>query len=230
MQEPATAQQVAQQISILGIRPEGWLTIIAVILGPILAVQAQKIVERRRELRNRKLHLFRELMATRGSRLSQRHVEALNLIEMEYAPSDEKQRPVFEAWRSYFDLLSQPAPELEAQQQLFFERRNDAFIDVLYTMGRYLGFSFDKVAIRRNSYVPTLHGETEMDAITIRKALVDLLTNKKALNVWAALFPDHPAIKVEIVDAATAPTQVSSAPLSGPASVPPAPLPVRKVP
>lgn len=41
--------------------------IIATIAGPILAVQAQKWLERLRERRNRKFCVFQQLMATRAS-------------------------------------------------------------------------------------------------------------------------------------------------------------------
>jgi hypothetical protein len=91
------AQQAVEQISFFGIRLEGWLTLIAVIVGPVLAVQAQKYIERRREERIRKVFLFRELMATRAARLSQRHVEALNLIDLEYNQTKSKERAVHEA-------------------------------------------------------------------------------------------------------------------------------------
>ena len=70
----------------LGIRLEGWLTIAAIVCGPILALWAQRWSERRREKRTRKLWLFRELMVTRTIRLSGRHVEALNLIDLEFDP------------------------------------------------------------------------------------------------------------------------------------------------
>ena len=85
-QAPAVAAEVAQQVMWLGIRLEGWLIIAAVILGPILALWAQRYSERRREERARKLWLFRELMATRTTRLSGRHVEVLNHIALEFDP------------------------------------------------------------------------------------------------------------------------------------------------
>ena len=54
------------------------LIIAAVILGPILAVQAQRTIQTRKEERERKLWIFKILMATRGMSLSPRHVEGLN--------------------------------------------------------------------------------------------------------------------------------------------------------
>ncbi len=52
-----------------------WLTITAIIIGPILAVQVQKKIERWRQERERKIWVFKSLMATRGIPLSARHLE-----------------------------------------------------------------------------------------------------------------------------------------------------------
>lgn len=60
-----------------------WLLIVSTILGPILAVQVQKWLELWREKRDRKLKIFYNLMATRAARVSERHVEALNSIQLE---------------------------------------------------------------------------------------------------------------------------------------------------
>jgi len=160
-----------------GMSPEAWLTVAAVLLGPILAVQAQKWVERRREERNRKLWLFRELMATRGTRLSARHVEAINLIELEYSAGRTKQKTVWEAWKSYVDALDK-TPVDAAAQASHFQKRDDLFVDMLYEMGTYLGFGFDKVAIRRNCYTPVAHGYVEEDLNIIRKGLAKIFTSK----------------------------------------------------
>jgi len=53
------------------------LIVCATVVGPILAVQAQKAVERARERRGRKAWLFHSLMATRAARVSPEHVQAL---------------------------------------------------------------------------------------------------------------------------------------------------------
>jgi len=184
----------------LGIRLEGWLTIIAIILGPILAVQAQKYIERKREERLRKLFVFRELMATRGTRLSSRHVEALNLIDLEYSPANNRQRKVHEAWRSYFDALGVQADATDPRSQSVFEKRDNAFVELMYEMGNYLGFRFDRVAIRRNIYSPVGHGEIEDDQRLIRKGVVDLLTGKRALSTISWLMPGQAPLQVTEIE------------------------------
>ena len=59
-----------------------WLTVIAILLAPFVAVHVQKRLEQGRETKERKLNVFRSLMATRGAILSPIHVEALNRIDI----------------------------------------------------------------------------------------------------------------------------------------------------
>ena len=84
------------------------ISICAIILGPILAVQIEKYLERRRENKNRRLSIFKTLMATRGAVLSWTHVEALNRIDLEFS-NKKKFEKVIKAWKEYFDNLSQKA-------------------------------------------------------------------------------------------------------------------------
>jgi Family of unknown function (DUF6680) len=48
----------------------GMVTILAIVLGPILAVQAQKWIERTTEEKRERLFIFRTSMRTRGNILS----------------------------------------------------------------------------------------------------------------------------------------------------------------
>ncbi|WP_406935450.1 DUF6680 family protein [Acinetobacter seifertii] len=56
--------------------------IFATLLGPILAIQIQKLIEKRNFAHTRKVVLFEQLMATRATRLSPEHVRALNMIDI----------------------------------------------------------------------------------------------------------------------------------------------------
>jgi hypothetical protein len=171
-----------------------WLNILAVIAGPILAVQAQKWLERRREDRARKLFIFRELMTTRAARLSQRHVEALNLIDIEYPGDKAKDKGVHEAWRSYLDALS--APNDASNQDVVFERRQRTFIELMHKMAQRLDFPFDRVAIERNIYSPIAHGKLEDDQELIRLGVVELLTGKRALSTISWVMPGQAPLQV----------------------------------
>lgn len=59
------------------------LMIIAILIAPFLAVFAQRRIDIWREHRQRKLWVFKTLMATRGRALAPEHVQALNMIELD---------------------------------------------------------------------------------------------------------------------------------------------------
>jgi hypothetical protein len=71
--------------------------VVATVMGPILAVQAQKYLERHQDRRKAKDTIFRVLMSTRASRLSAQHVQALNGIEMAFTVVATKRRKF--SWR-----------------------------------------------------------------------------------------------------------------------------------
>lgn len=89
----------------------------AIILGPILAIQAQKTIEVFQETRKRRMELFRTLMSTRAERLNRNHVQALNMIDIEFYGrllpfirtryQTKKEQAVTHAWKSYNSHLNQ---------------------------------------------------------------------------------------------------------------------------
>lgn len=64
----------SKEVIELGITISDWLMMFAVVLGPILAVQIQKYIDRRAEDRTEKLKVFQDLMTTRASTLAFQHV------------------------------------------------------------------------------------------------------------------------------------------------------------
>ena len=66
------------------------ITDIAIVFATILAVQAQKYLEKGGEIKQRRAWLFRTLMATRATTLSPAHVEALNAVPIEFYGKDQK--------------------------------------------------------------------------------------------------------------------------------------------
>jgi hypothetical protein len=124
------------------------LTLLAIVLGPILAVQIEKFISARREDKNRKLSIFKTLMATRGSILSWPHVEALNRIDLEFS-HNKKFNKVIISWKEYFDNLCQDKEALE-EIRLWSARNQELLTNLLYEIGQSLGYKFDKVLIKRN--------------------------------------------------------------------------------
>ncbi len=164
------------------------LMILAVLFSPFLAVFAQRKIDLAREKRGHRLWIFRTLMATRGNRLSLDHVQALNSIEL-FFDKPKKDKNIVEKWNEYLDHFGQVPKESDkdysAKIGSWLEKGDDLLADLLQTMGKSLGYDFDKVKIKRGIYVPRGHGEEQNDYFMIRKGMVELLGGKRALPVKA---------------------------------------------
>ena len=163
------------------------LTIIAIISGPILAIQIQKYIEDYKEKKSRKLKIFKTLMATRASRINFQHVEALNMIDLEFSENKKQEKEILIAWKIYLDHLNSfPSNELtdyEIKRNNWLENGDNLFTRLLHSLSRYFGYEFDEVHLKKGIYSPQGHSELELDQITVRKGLVNLFEQKFALPI-----------------------------------------------
>ena len=83
-----------------------WISVAAIILAPLFAIQASLWLERRKERQRRQMETFRTLMATRASGLDPDHVKTLNMIDIEFHGTDKSSIAVIEAWKAYLDHLN----------------------------------------------------------------------------------------------------------------------------
>lgn len=172
-----------------------WAIVVSTMLGPILAVQAQKAVEGFRETRSRKIRLFEALMATRGSRVSPEHVRALNMIDLVFYGErtfgmhrrSSKEQRILDAWKEYLDHLNNKLPG--DQIQLWVAQGAELFTNLLYAMAQDIGYKFDRVQLKRDSYTPIAHGELETEQSELRKAALSLFTGQHALKMNVVGFP-----------------------------------------
>jgi len=112
--------------------------------------------------------------------LSYAHVEALNRIDLEF--KGDKYKNVTGAWKIYFDNLTQK-PEGESQSQIWQNNNGTYLTDLLYEMGKSLGYDFDKALIKRNVYSPVGHLRDEEDLRAIRWGLIDVLEGRRSVPI-----------------------------------------------
>lgn len=163
------------------------LMIFAVLTGPIIAVRLTRYLDAQREVRERKLLIFKTLMATRAYNVSWAHVEALNRIDLEFDKRRPKERAVIEAWKEYHDLLGNQS----ISPDQWAVRRVDLIVEVLHKMALVLEYDFDKTHIKNSSYSPRIHGETEATNAELRKGLIDLLNGKREIPMRVTNFPNQ---------------------------------------
>ena len=160
------------------------IMVIAIIVGPIAAVQIEKYLDRKREQRNRKLWIFSNLMATRATRLSPAHVEALNRIEVEFY----KDRDVMEARKVLLDAFEnfpqdEKALDYFARLEKAVEKSNDCLVKLLYQMSECLGYHFDEVHLKKGVYAPRGHIEADLQQYELRQYLLAILKGNAPIPI-----------------------------------------------
>ena len=169
----------------------------AVLIGPILAVQIQKKLEQFRERKQSRLSIFRVLMSTRAQRLHREHVQALNMIDIEFYGrkipfikikyQTKKEQVVTHAWKSYNSHLNKVKdyPDIN----IWISKSEDLFTDLLYALSQAMNYDFDKVQLQRDCYRPIAHGDLETTQANILKGLELVLSGEKPLPMFITNIP-----------------------------------------
>ncbi len=173
----------------------------AVVVGPIIAVRITEALRHRKDSRDRKVHIFRTLMATRSAPLAAMHVEALNLVELEFQAPPDASSSVVAAARLYTNHLA----DEQYPKNMWGTRKAELLVDLLYEMSKNLGYNFDKVQIKAGSYYPSAYDDSDKDNYQTRKLWLEILQNKRFLPTATIALPPRQATKP---DAATSLPQV----------------------
>ncbi len=153
------------------------LMIMAVLLGPVLAIQVTQFLDDRKEKRTRKLTLFKVLMSTRSYRTNWEHVQALNSINLEFNKDDKEEKEVVSAWEAYIDSLGNKVISLEKQYEFF--------LTLLSKMAVILKYDFNETQIKNSSYAPVAHSNIDSENQLIRSGLIDVLNRQKPLCIFS---------------------------------------------
>ena len=121
-------------------------------------------------------------MSNRATRLNANFVQALNMIEIEFSHPSEK--GIRHAWKELLDHYTAWGAKTEAQrkadERADVDRSNELLAAMLETMGRSLGYDFDKVYIKKGFYYPEGLGNIEAEQHALRRRLLALLSGSGA--------------------------------------------------
>jgi hypothetical protein len=158
----------------LGIKLEGWQTIIAIILGPLLAFGVQRWRDALREQRNKRLDILRRLLLTLKVPMAPNHVDAINSIPLEFHSSS----AVMEAWRLYTSHLN----ERQSDRKAWGAKKFDLLVDLVYQIAQQMNYShIDKALLRDSLYVPQGYQDAEEELRLMRGAWLQVLQGKRPL-------------------------------------------------
>lgn len=156
-----------------------FLLVLATALSPLIAVRVSRYLEVKKEARDRKMHIFRVLMATRAYNLSFGHVEALNSIEVEFSTKNKAEKAVIDSWQAYLDHLGSTAMD----GQPWVMKRVELLCDLLHSMATCLGYDFSKTQLKNGVYSPNAHGKLEQETDKVRALTIEFLEGKRLVPV-----------------------------------------------
>lgn len=165
-----------------------WLTILAIVTGPFLAVFIQRKIDIERERRGTKLWIFKTLMATRASSFDPAHVDALNRIDLEFSNRGQDAE-VKTAWKEYLDHLATnfTGGPTEAELTNWSDKRQELLADLLVKMGKSLRYEFDRVYIKKSIYWPRGFVDQGQELEQIRKLLAEILRGDRNFPIVASV-------------------------------------------
>ncbi len=159
--------------------------VFATLGGPVLAVQAQKWVERGRSLTERRRSIYRALMATRATPVSPAHVEALNAVPVEFYGTSKRLKQINETWKIY---LRHHEPPFEPDK-VWADKKTELLIDLLFKISTYLGYRLTREQLAKDIYYPGAHTELENEQTIIRRGVAALFTGQAVLPMAVKEFP-----------------------------------------
>ncbi|MEO4029019.1 DUF6680 family protein [Chromobacterium vaccinii] len=179
-----------------------WM-LIATLAGPVLAVQAQKWIERAKEQANRRDWVFTTLMATRQARVSIDHVRALNSIDLAFygkripilgtGRRSTEDQAVLDAWHEYHAHLCCLAPNVrpidETGHIAWTARGDELFTNLLECIAKATNYKFERTLLRAGSYTPEAHGTIELQQQAIRSFAVEVALGNRSLPMEVKSWP-----------------------------------------
>lgn len=174
-----------------------WLTLLAIVLGPLFGVWLARHLQDRAFRRERRMDIFRTLMRTRRTRMWPDHVGALNLVEIEFA----KDSDVIDAWRELFRHLGTPharradeatsdsmSPEEIGERDRRYdnrlvEERQRLLAKLLHAMAKALDFKIEQLEIFEGGYTPQGWVDMEVEQNVIRRFAARLAVGQTVLPV-----------------------------------------------
>jgi hypothetical protein len=159
--------------------------VVAAILGPILAVQAQVFLDRRRALRGRRLNIFHALMRTRATPIAPDAVNALNAVPLEFYGVPR----ITGAYGTFIAHITTPQAN---NPEGWGNRRADLLFDLIHKIATEVGYKFDVAQLKAEFYAPQGHQTLENEQTAIRQGLAKLLSGEGALPMEVKRFPGDP--------------------------------------
>jgi hypothetical protein len=157
---------------------ETWAIVAATGLGPILAVVLSLWRESVRSKYGRRLHVFRTLMATRKVGISNEHVNALNLVEVDFYRCSKVEM----AWNDYKEFLNDRS-KLPVNEQ-WSDEKEKLLAKLLFEIAAVLHFNIPAIDIYKGGYAPEGWAYRDSRAMGALEYIHQLSEGSKVVPLW----------------------------------------------
>jgi len=154
----------------------GVAVVFATFAGPIAAVLITRWIDQKRSRRERQLDVFRALMRTRKNAIQPDHVNALNLVEIEFHNSG----PVLAAYRDLMRHINSGGAVVDDQ---WLNKHRSFLTKLLSAMATELRYKTEQLDVFEGGYYPSGWGQEGEQQLAIRLGLLELLGGKRSLPV-----------------------------------------------
>jgi hypothetical protein len=155
-----------------------WITVAAIVLGPILALFAQRLLDWMRERKERRVNLYQTVMSLRGTWLHPDSIRALNSIDTIFDKRGDKS--VRDAWERVIRHACTPMPDVRMnpdENKAWNDRLLDLRVDLYQLLGAAVGYDHTIDYIKNQLYVPQYHIDVELEQMQIRKQFAKAITD-----------------------------------------------------
>lgn len=146
-------------------------TLVAIFLSPIFALRVSAHLDRKKETIQRRMDIFRALMKTRNTQLDAHHVQALNLIEVDFHGAVD----VVSAYADYIKFRRKKEPTERALLEEHYKDGQTLLMILIHKISLELKYKFDKKDLEDNAYAPVGWQNTaslnEANALALNKLL-----------------------------------------------------------
>jgi hypothetical protein len=161
----------------MAISSDTWAIVAATGLGPIIAILITLWRGAVTNKYQRRLHVFRTLMATRKIGISPDHVNALNLVEVDFYECQK----VEEAWSDYKDHLNDIS---KPEDDTWREKKEKLLAKLLYEIAAVLRFKLPAIDIFKGGYAPSGWAHRDMRYMGAYEYIYELSQGKKVVPIW----------------------------------------------
>lgn len=154
-----------------------WLTVLALLLSPVLALTTQRLLDWIREKKQRRFGLYLTLMSLRATPLHPDHVKALNALDTVFDSGDKKDAKVRRAWEQVLNHVTTRMGDTDEEKIAWNTRLVDLRVDLYQAVGQAVGYDHSIEYIKGHIYLPTYYTDAEGDQLKIRAGFAKILTD-----------------------------------------------------